>query len=52
MTANEKHQCGSKKKILVKISNAIITEGTGFLPIAVSRWAKRNSVSVSFVSLW
>jgi hypothetical protein len=49
MTANEKDQCWSKKKILVLRNRANITKGTVFLSIVVSRWAKRK---ISSVSLW
>jgi hypothetical protein len=31
---------------LVQISCSSITEGKGFLPIAVSRWAKKNILCV------
>jgi len=39
------------KEYLGSISGDGFTEGSDFLPIALSRWAKRNRVSVSSVSV-
>jgi hypothetical protein len=40
------------KESFIPTSGNGFTEGSGFLAIAVSRWAKRKCISVSSVSLW